>query len=104
VYGAHNIFDSDLGFDQVTVGAELFATLALVVARKCGHHNNFYIACFGGRTQNIEHVEPADLGHHHVTNDQVGPVFDCHCQCFFAVACRNDIVSFGQKSYAIDFA
>jgi len=42
---ADNVFNTNLRFDQVAVGTEGNATLALFLARKSGHHN--YLDVFG---------------------------------------------------------
>lgn len=101
---AYDVFDTDLRFDQVAVRTELFAALALVFAGERGHHDNFNVFGFGRGTQNIQHVEAADLWHHDVADNQLRTFLDSHSQCFFAVGGGYDVVPFCQKPYAVYFA
>jgi len=53
VYHANNVFDANLRFYQVFIGAESLAAGALVFAGKRGHHNDFDVFGFGGGAQYI---------------------------------------------------
>jgi hypothetical protein len=101
---ADDVFDADLGLNQVTICAELFATLALIFAGERGHHNNFDVFGLGGGTQNVEHIEATDFWHHDVADDQLGTLLDSHGQGFFAVSSGHDVVAFCEESYAVYFA
>lgn len=100
----NDVFDTDLRFDDVTVGAERFAALALVVRAERGHHNDLDIFGLGGTAQDVEHVKTADFWHHDVADDQLWTFFDGHCQCFFAVAGRYDVIALGKETDAINIA
>jgi hypothetical protein len=76
----------------------------LIFAGKRGHHDNFNVFCFGCGTEDIEHVETADFWHHNVANDKGRTFFNCHSKCRLAVASRDDVVAFGEQTYAVDFA
>ena len=69
VYGANNIFNADLGLNQVAVGTKCFAAFPLIFAAKGGHHDNFNVFRLGGGTQDIKHIEAADFWHHYVAYD-----------------------------------
>ena len=84
--GADDILDAYLRLDEVAVCSESDATLALIFAGKRGHHDDLDVFCLCGRAKNIEHVESADLWHHHVTDDKVRAILDGHGQRFFPVA------------------
>jgi hypothetical protein len=102
VDSADDVFDANLRFDEIAICAEGDATLALVFARECGHHDDFDVFCFGRTAQDIEHVKAADFWHHYVTHYQAWTVFDCHRKCLFPIAGGNDIVSFREEADAIN--
>ena len=66
---ADDVFDANLRFDEIAICAEGDATLALVFARECGHHDDFDVFCFGRTAQDIEHVKAADFWHHYITDN-----------------------------------
>ena len=84
--GTDDVFDTYLRLDEVAVCSESDATLALILAGKRGHHDDLDVFCLCSRTQDIEHVESADLWHHHVTDDEIRAILDSHGQRFFPVA------------------
>ena len=84
--GTNDVLDTNLGLDQVAIGAERFTAGTLIVAAQGGHHDDLDVLGLGRATKNIEHVETADLRHHHVANNQVGTLFDGCCERFFAIA------------------
>lgn len=51
--GVDDVFDANLGFDEIFVGAEAFAAFALVFAREGGHHDDANFGGFGGGAQNV---------------------------------------------------
>jgi hypothetical protein len=104
MHGTDNVFDTDLRFDEIAVCAELFAAEALIFTAERGHHDNLDVFCLGRTTQNIKHIKPANLWHHHVTNDELRTLFDRHCKRFFPVSSRNNIVTFGKEAYSVDFS
>jgi len=102
--GPDDVFDADLGLDQIAISAEGFAAGALILATERGHHDYFDVFGFGSGSKNIKHIETADLWHHHVAHDELRTFFDSHRKRFLTVAGRYDIVSFGEEAYAIDFS
>ncbi|MDX2776147.1 hypothetical protein PV379_02110 [Streptomyces caniscabiei] len=83
--GTNDIFDTNLGFDKITVCTERFATCALVFAGKCGHHNDFDVFGFGCGSKDVKHVKAADLWHHDVAYDKLRTLLDRHGERFFPV-------------------
>ena len=83
----HDIFDPDLGFDEIAVGAESFAALALLFGRQSGHHDHFDVLGFGRGMQDVEHIKTTDFRHHHIADDELRTLLDCHSKRFFAVSC-----------------
>jgi hypothetical protein len=94
MYCPYDVFNSDLRLNEVAIGTKAFTSLTLIFAAEGGHHNHLDTLCLSCRSQDIEHVESADLWHHHVTNNKIRTILDRHGQCFFAVARRDNIVSF----------
>jgi hypothetical protein len=84
---ANNILDTNLRFHKVAVGSKRDTSLALIFARECCHHDDFYVFGLGGAAQNVQHVKTTDLWHHYITDNEVRTVFDGHSERFFAVAC-----------------
>jgi len=101
VYGAHDIFDSNLGFYKIAVRTKLFAALALVFGAKGGHHNNFDVFGLSSRAQDVEHIKTRNLRHHHIRHNKRRPILNGHCERFFTVTGTNDVVPLSQKSYAV---
>lgn len=64
-----DIFNADLGFDKVTVGAEGFAAGTLVFTRERCHHDDFNVFRFRGTAEDVQHVKAADFWHHDVADD-----------------------------------
>jgi hypothetical protein len=53
VNGVNYVLDANLRLHKVAIGAEAFATHALIVAGERGHHDNFYLASFWRGAQNV---------------------------------------------------
>ena len=104
VHGAHHIFNPNLRFDEVAVCSQCLAAHALVLAGECRHDNHLDAARLGGATQDIEHVEATNLGHHHIADDELRTFFDSHGECFFPIASRHDVIPLGQQAYSVYFA
>src|SRR6185369_16875516 len=47
--GIYDVFERYLGLDQILVGAERFAALAVRLLAESGHHNDFSVFGFGCR-------------------------------------------------------
>jgi hypothetical protein len=78
--------------------------VTLIFAGKRGHHNNFNVACFGGASKNIKHVEAGNFWHHNVTDDKSRSIFDSHSKRFFTIPGRNDVVTLCEKTNTINFS
>ena len=82
---ADDIFDTDLGFDKIAVGTELFTALALVFGAEGGHHNDADVFRLGRGAQDVEEVKTTNLRHHHIAHDELWTLFDGHGEGFFTV-------------------
>lgn len=70
MYRAHNILNANLRLYEVTVGAKLLTTLALIIRRERRHHDYFNVFRFGCRSQNIKHIKAGNLWHHDIADDE----------------------------------
>jgi len=102
VDSADDVFDPHLRLYEIAIGTERFPACPLIFAGECGHHDNFDIFCFSSRTQNIQHIETADLRHHDIANNELRSFLNRHSQGLFPVASRYDVIPFSKKPHAVD--
>ena len=62
----NNIFNTNLRFNEVAIGAETLAALTLVIGGESSHHHDFNGLGFWSGTQNIKHIEARNFWHHHI--------------------------------------
>lgn len=91
-----------LGFDEVIVHAEALGTLLVAFLAEGGEHDNFEIGGFGRVAEDIQHIKAADLGHHGVQQDEVGPVIFGSREGVFAVGDTFYVEGLGLQTHYVD--
>jgi hypothetical protein len=104
VGSGNDIFQSDLGFNEVFVSSKLFGPGAVFCLAKGGQHDHASLLKAVSITQDVEHFKAADLGHHDIRNNQVWFFFGSHCQGRLTVGCGYDFVAFGFHTRLVDLA
>ena len=80
-----DVVEVGFGFDEVIVGAELGGMFFVAELGEGSQEDNFDVHGFVGVFENVEDVETADFGHHHIEEDEVGAEFCGDSESFFAV-------------------
>jgi len=84
--GIDDIFQSNLRFDQIFIGAQsVGASLVFGLAER-SQHNDFGSFESFGVAQNIQHLETANFGHHDIRNNKVWLFLGRNSQSGFPVA------------------
>lgn len=100
---SHNVFKGNLGFYQVTVGAQGVGAGFVFGLAKGGEHDDLNIFEAVGITQDIEHLKTANAWHHDIRNNEVWLLFFGDDQRVFAVHGRYDRVAFCHEAGFIYF-